>query len=61
LIHKELPNESFILQNGGTGGFSSDLYINKKKDTVLLILANTADGSKERENFKKQLLKYISQ
>jgi hypothetical protein len=46
LIPKELPNESFFWHNGGTGGFSSDLYINKNKDTVLLILANTAAGSK---------------
>jgi hypothetical protein len=46
LIPKELPNESFLGHNGGTGGFSSDLYINKNKDTVLLILANTAAGSK---------------
>jgi hypothetical protein len=61
LIPKELPNESFLGHNGGTDGFSSDLYIYKNKDTVLLILANTADGSKGRENFKKQLLKYISQ
>jgi hypothetical protein len=46
LITKELPNESFLGHNGGTDGFSSDLYIYKNKDTVLLILANTVAGSK---------------
>lgn len=60
LVQKDLPNESFIWHNGGTGGFNSDLYINKNKGTILLILANSASGSKGRENFTKDLLKYIN-
>lgn len=60
LIQTDLPYESFIWHNGGTGGFSSDLYINKNKGTVLLILANSAASSKGRENFTKDLLKYVN-
>lgn len=60
LIHKDLPNESFIWHNGGTGGFSSDLYINKAKKTVLLLMYNSDKGSIGRQNFTSDLLKSIN-
>jgi CubicO group peptidase (beta-lactamase class C family) len=61
LIQKDLPDESFIWHNGGTGGFSSDLYINKEKRTVLLILANTGNGSEGLSNFTRMLLKFVNE
>lgn len=60
-IHKDLPNETFIWHNGGTGGFSSDMFINKNKNSILIMLYNTDKGTQARENFRLELLKIISQ
>ena len=60
-IHNQLPNDSFIWHNGGTGGFSSDLFINKRKNTILVLLYNSDRGTKAREEFRFELLKFISQ
>jgi CubicO group peptidase (beta-lactamase class C family) len=59
-IDKDLPNESFIWHNGGTGGFNSDLYINKNKNSVLVLLFNSDAGTQGRLDFKKGLLKLVS-
>jgi CubicO group peptidase (beta-lactamase class C family) len=61
LIHKDLPNETFIWHNGGTGGFSSDIFINKNKNSVLVMLYNTDKGTEAREDFRLELLKIICQ
>lgn len=59
LIYKELPSESFIWHNGGTGGYSTDLYINKEKKSILILLYNNDKGTVEREDLKLELLKFI--
>jgi CubicO group peptidase (beta-lactamase class C family) len=59
-IDKELPSESFIWHNGGTEGFNSDLYINKNRKTVLVLLFNSDASTESRVNFTKQLLKLIN-
>jgi CubicO group peptidase (beta-lactamase class C family) len=59
-IHKDLPNETFIWHNGGTGGFSSDMFINKSKNSILVLLYNTDKGTQAREDFRLELLKIIS-
>lgn len=61
LIHRDLPNESFIWHNGGTGGFSTDMFINKSKKSILVLLYNNDKGTVEREDFKLELLKIICQ
>ena len=61
LIHLDLPNETFIWHNGGTGGFSSDMFINKNKNSILVLLYNTDKGTQAREDFRLDLLKIISQ
>jgi CubicO group peptidase (beta-lactamase class C family) len=60
-IHKDLPNETFIWHNGGTGGYSSDMFINKNKGSILVLLYNTDKGTQAREDFRLELLKIISQ
>jgi CubicO group peptidase (beta-lactamase class C family) len=60
-IHKDLPNETFIWHNGGTGGFSSDMFINKNKVSILVLLYNSDTGTQSREDFRLELLKIISQ
>ncbi|MDX2247931.1 MAG: serine hydrolase domain-containing protein [Bacteroidia bacterium] len=59
-IHKDLPNEIFIWHDGGTGGYSSDLFINQNKSSILVVLYNTAQGTQAREDFMLELLKIIS-
>jgi CubicO group peptidase (beta-lactamase class C family) len=59
-IHKDLPNESFIWHNGGSGGYSSDIFINKKKNSIVVVLYNTDKGTQAREDFMLELLKIIS-
>jgi CubicO group peptidase (beta-lactamase class C family) len=59
LIHKDLPNETFIWHNGGTGGYSSDMFINKSKGSILVVLYNTDKGTQAREDFILELLKII--
>jgi CubicO group peptidase (beta-lactamase class C family) len=54
-------NQSFIWHNGGTGGFCSDLYINKNKNTVLVLLYNSNADTEGVKNFTKDLLKLISE
>ncbi|WP_462249786.1 serine hydrolase domain-containing protein [Ferruginibacter sp.] len=61
LIHKDLPAESFIWHNGGTGGFSTDMFINKSRKSILVLLYNSDKGTQEREDFKLELLKLICQ
>lgn len=61
LIHKDLPNETFIWHNGGTGGFSSDMLINKRNSSILVLLYNTDKGTQAREDFRLEMLKIISQ
>jgi CubicO group peptidase (beta-lactamase class C family) len=61
LIHQDLPNESFIWHDGGTGGYSSDMFINKSKGSILVILYNTDRGTTAREDFLVELLKIISE
>jgi CubicO group peptidase (beta-lactamase class C family) len=60
LIDNKLPNQSFIWHNGGTDGFNSELYINKEKNTVLVIFFNRDANTQERENFKSDLLEYLN-
>ena len=60
-IHLDLPNETFIWHNGGTGGFSSDMFINKNKKSILVMLYNTDKGTQAREDFRLELLKIISE
>jgi CubicO group peptidase (beta-lactamase class C family) len=59
-IHKGLPNETFIWHNGGTGGYSSDMYINKNKNSLVIVLYNTDKGTQARADFMLELLKIIS-
>jgi CubicO group peptidase (beta-lactamase class C family) len=59
-INKDLPNETFIWHNGGTGGYSSDIYINKNKSSILVVLYNTDKGTQAREDFMLELLKIMS-
>ncbi|MBO0935758.1 beta-lactamase family protein [Fibrella sp. HMF5335] len=59
-IHKDLPNEIFIWHNGGTGGYSSDMYINEARGSILVILYNTDKGTQAREDFTLALLRIIS-
>jgi CubicO group peptidase (beta-lactamase class C family) len=59
-IHKDLPDETFIWHNGGTGGYSSDIFINQKKGSILVVLYNTDKGTQAREDFLLELLKIIS-
>ena len=61
LIHLGLPNETFIWHNGGTGGFSSDMFINKNKKSILVMLYNTDKGTEAREDFRLELLKIMSE
>jgi CubicO group peptidase (beta-lactamase class C family) len=58
-ISKNLPNESFVWHNGGTGGFNSELYINKNKNAILVLLFNSDTGTQERLDFKEELLKIM--
>jgi CubicO group peptidase (beta-lactamase class C family) len=60
-IHNQLPNESFIWHNGGTGGFSSDLFINKRNNSILVLLYNSANASNARDDLRLELLKLISE
>ena len=60
-IHLDLPNETFIWHNGGTGGFSSDMFINKNKKSILVMLYNTDKGTQAREDFRLELLKIMSE
>lgn len=60
LIYKDLPSESFIWHNGGTGGYSTDMFINKEKKSILILLYNNDKGTVEREDLKLELLKLIS-
>ncbi len=59
-IHKDLPNETFIWHNGGSGGYSSDIFINKNKNSIVVVLYNTDKGTQAREDFMLELLKIIS-
>lgn len=59
-IQKDLPNETFIWHNGGTGGYSSDMYINKNKNSLVVVLYNTDKGTEARASFMLELLKIIS-
>jgi CubicO group peptidase (beta-lactamase class C family) len=59
-IHKDLLNETFIWHNGGTGGYSSDMYINKNKNSLVVVLYNTDKGTEARASFMLELLKIIS-
>lgn len=59
-IHKDLPNETFIWHNGGTGGYSSDMFINKSKGSILVVLYNTDKGTQAREDFMLELLRIMS-
>lgn len=59
-IHKDLPNEIFIWHNGGTGGYSSDIFINKNKNSIVVVLYNTDRGTEARAGFMLELLKMIS-
>ncbi len=61
LIHNDLPNETFIWHNGGTGGFSSDIFINKRTNSILVLLYNTDAGTQAREDFRLELLKIMTQ
>jgi CubicO group peptidase (beta-lactamase class C family) len=58
-IDNNLPNESFIWHSGGTGGFSSELFINKSKSCIVVLLYNSDDGGKAMEDFKLELLKIV--
>lgn len=58
--NKAVPNEHFRFHNGGTGGFNSELFINLKKGTALVILFNTDGDSHGRQVFISKLLKLIS-
>lgn len=60
-LHSSLPNETFIWHNGGTGGFSSDLFVNENKKSILVLLYNSDTGTPAREDFRLELLKIISQ
>lgn len=59
-IHKDIPNETFIWHNGGTGGYSSDIFINKSKGSILVVLYNTDKGTQAREDFLLELLKIMT-
>jgi CubicO group peptidase (beta-lactamase class C family) len=59
-IHKDLPNETFIWHNGGSGGYSSDIFINKNKSSIVVVLYNTDQGTQAREDFMLELLNIIS-
>ena len=58
-IHKDLPNEVFIWHNGGSGGYSSDIFINKNKNSIVVVLYNTDKGTQARADFMLELLKII--
>jgi CubicO group peptidase (beta-lactamase class C family) len=60
IIHKDLPNETFIWHNGGSGGYSSDIFINKNRNSIVVVLYNTDKGTEAREDFMLELLKIIS-
>jgi CubicO group peptidase (beta-lactamase class C family) len=60
-IHDQLPNESFIWHNGGTEGFNTDLFINKSKKSVVVILFNSDGGTPAREDLRLELLRLISE
>lgn len=59
-IHNDLPNEVFIWHSGGTGGYSSEMFINKNKGTVLIVLYNSEDAGPASGLFLLELLKFIS-
>jgi CubicO group peptidase (beta-lactamase class C family) len=61
LIHIGLPNESFVWHNGGTGGFNTDLFVNKNHKTVLGIFFNKDGDTPGRQKFMEDLLKIINQ
>jgi CubicO group peptidase (beta-lactamase class C family) len=44
LYRIELPNDTFLWHNGGTGGFNSELFINKAKKTALVMLVQYGSG-----------------
>lgn len=59
--NKGVPNKTFLFHNGGTGGFNSDLLINKDKQSALVILFNTDGNTDSRQLLLRDLLMLISQ
>ncbi|HMO39317.1 MAG TPA: serine hydrolase domain-containing protein [Saprospiraceae bacterium] len=59
--NKGISNETFLYHNGGTGGFNSELFINKDKNSALVILFNTDGDTGDRQLFIRELLQIISE
>lgn len=59
-IHKDLPETSFLFHNGGTGGFNTDLFINKENNSGLILLYNSTGNTIGRDILVKKLLEIIS-
>lgn len=59
--HHDIPGETFLFHNGGTGGYNTDLFVNKDKESGLLIMYNTVGATMGREKFTRGLLELISE
>ena len=59
--NKGISNEKFLYHNGGTGGFNSELFINKEKNSALVMLFNTDGDTESRQLFIRELLQIISE
>ncbi|MFN4000394.1 serine hydrolase domain-containing protein [Algoriphagus sp.] len=58
--NKGLPGETFLYHSGGTGGYNSELFINKDKNSALVLLFNTDGITESRELFVRELLQIIT-
>jgi CubicO group peptidase (beta-lactamase class C family) len=59
--HNDIPDNTFLFHNGGTGGFNTELYINVENQTALVVLFNTDGDNFVRRDFVKELLILISE
>lgn len=59
--NNSITNQTFLYHNGGTGGFNSEFFINKEKESALIILFNTDGNTESRQFFIRDLLKLIIQ
>ena len=57
----EKTQNRYLWHNGGTGGFNSEIFINKSKNIVLILLYNNFTKDQAgRNRFSTELLNYIS-
>jgi CubicO group peptidase (beta-lactamase class C family) len=58
--HHDIDGEKFLFHNGGTGGYNTDLFINKEHESGVLIMYNTVGATEGRKGLTRSLLEIIS-